>query len=307
MQAQDLQSALWAVGVRVPGAGLSDVRRALDDGAVVRSWPMRGTLHLVAAEDLCWLVELLGRRVLTGAATRRAQLDLTDHDVELARAAAVGALVGGRALRREALLAAMADGGAPIAGQRGYHLLWYLAQSGAALPDATTPPVPRKGLRLPDIQLHDPWMIADRATLGNMCPEYGATAAYFPVDAETLAYLSFTGRDDRVDLVERYTKEQGLFRRDGDPEPTFTCPRWSRRSRARSGRRIGCRSPVSGHRSSRRSEIAWSPIPNPRTSGACSARAATPTSPSTRTRPSTPDARSPSPCPVTARSVTARW
>jgi aconitate hydratase len=64
--------------------------------------------------------------------------------------------------------------------------------------------------------------VADRATLSNMCPEYGATSAYFPVDEQTLAYLAFTGRGDRVDLVERYTKEQGLFRRDGDPEPTFT-------------------------------------------------------------------------------------
>jgi aconitate hydratase len=63
--------------------------------------------------------------------------------------------------------------------------------------------------------------IADRATLSNMCPEYGATASYFPIDAETLRYLSFTGRGDRVDLAERYAKEQGLFRSDGDPEPTF--------------------------------------------------------------------------------------
>ena len=63
---------------------------------------------------------------------------------------------------------------------------------------------------------------ADRATLSNMCPEYGATAAYFPVDAETLRYLSFTGRGDLVDVVERYTKEQGLFRSDGDPDPVFT-------------------------------------------------------------------------------------
>ena len=63
---------------------------------------------------------------------------------------------------------------------------------------------------------------ADRATLSNMCPEYGATAAYFPVDAETLRYLTFTGRGDRVDLVERYTKEQGLFRSDGEPEPVFS-------------------------------------------------------------------------------------
>jgi aconitate hydratase len=64
--------------------------------------------------------------------------------------------------------------------------------------------------------------LADRATLSNMCPEYGATASFFPVDDETLRYLRFTGRDDRVELVERYTKEQGLFRRDGDPDPVFS-------------------------------------------------------------------------------------
>jgi aconitate hydratase len=64
--------------------------------------------------------------------------------------------------------------------------------------------------------------VADRATLSNMCPEYGATASYFPVDAEVLRYLRFTGRGERVDLVERYCKEQGLFRQDGDPEPEFS-------------------------------------------------------------------------------------
>ncbi len=64
--------------------------------------------------------------------------------------------------------------------------------------------------------------LADRATLSNMCPEYGATSALWPVDDETLRYLRATGRGDRTDLVERYTKEQGLFRRDGDPEPTFS-------------------------------------------------------------------------------------
>ena len=64
--------------------------------------------------------------------------------------------------------------------------------------------------------------VADRATLSNMCPEYGATSSYFPIDDETLRYLSFTGRGDHVDLVERYAKEQGMFRRDGDPEPAFS-------------------------------------------------------------------------------------
>lgn len=65
--------------------------------------------------------------------------------------------------------------------------------------------------------------LADRATIANMCPEYGATVGYFPVDDETLNYLRNTGRpDELVDLVEKYTKAQGLFRTDDMPEPQFT-------------------------------------------------------------------------------------
>src|SRR5262245_37020234 len=64
--------------------------------------------------------------------------------------------------------------------------------------------------------------LADRATISNMCPEYGATAALFPVDDETLRYMRLTGRDAAlIDLVERYTKEQGLFRTDAGTEPEF--------------------------------------------------------------------------------------
>ncbi|MBI3333678.1 MAG: aconitate hydratase AcnA [Candidatus Omnitrophica bacterium] len=65
--------------------------------------------------------------------------------------------------------------------------------------------------------------LPDRATISNMCPEYGATAAYFPVDQETLEYLRLTGRPpELIDLVERYTKEQGLFRTEATPPPEFT-------------------------------------------------------------------------------------
>jgi aconitate hydratase len=64
--------------------------------------------------------------------------------------------------------------------------------------------------------------IADRATLSNMSPEFGATATLFPVDANTLKYLRLTGRGDSIDRVERYTREQGLFRTDDDAEPIFS-------------------------------------------------------------------------------------
>ena len=65
--------------------------------------------------------------------------------------------------------------------------------------------------------------LADRATIGNMSPEYGATMGFFPVDAETLRYLRQTGRsEEEVDRVERYTKEQDLFRTDTIPDPVYT-------------------------------------------------------------------------------------
>ncbi len=65
--------------------------------------------------------------------------------------------------------------------------------------------------------------VADRATIGNMAPEYGATIGFFPVDAETLKYLELTGRDpELIKLVEAYAKEQGMFRTDQSPDPVFT-------------------------------------------------------------------------------------
>jgi len=65
--------------------------------------------------------------------------------------------------------------------------------------------------------------LADRATIANMGPEYGATCGFFPVDSETLNYLHVTGRDeDRIALVEAYSKAQGMWREEGDTPPVFT-------------------------------------------------------------------------------------
>ncbi len=69
----------------------------------------------------------------------------------------------------------------------------------------------------------DTMSLADRATIANMAPEYGATMGFFPVDNETLNYLRRTGRSrDEVELVDRYMKEQGLFRTAGTPTPVYT-------------------------------------------------------------------------------------
>ncbi|HEX7231032.1 MAG TPA: aconitate hydratase AcnA, partial [Candidatus Binatia bacterium] len=65
--------------------------------------------------------------------------------------------------------------------------------------------------------------LADRATIGNMAPEYGATIGYFPIDDETLRYLDLTGREpDLIQLVESYAKDQGMFRTDQAPDPMFS-------------------------------------------------------------------------------------
>jgi aconitate hydratase len=69
----------------------------------------------------------------------------------------------------------------------------------------------------------DALTVADRATIANMAPEYGATCGFFPVDAKTLAYLHLTGRDEaRIELVEAYLRAQGMFRDATTPDPVFT-------------------------------------------------------------------------------------
>ncbi len=129
-QAQDFPGALTSVALRTTTRDRAAVVAALDRGEVVRSWPMRETLHLVAAEDLLWMLRLLAPRALAKAAARRAELGLDEATVERARTLALDALAGGRRLRRDELVAVWRDGGVDTTGQRGYHLLGHLAQTG---------------------------------------------------------------------------------------------------------------------------------------------------------------------------------
>jgi aconitate hydratase len=85
----------------------------------------------------------------------------------------------------------------------------------------------KKGVVGRFVEFHGPGLahlaLADRATIGNMAPEYGATCGFFPIDQVTLDYLRFSGRDaERVKLVEAYAKAQGLWRDDKTPDPIFT-------------------------------------------------------------------------------------
>ncbi|WP_248764097.1 winged helix DNA-binding domain-containing protein [Pseudarthrobacter sp. SSS035] len=127
-QAQDLQAALWAMGLRVPDAGLTDVRAALDSGRVVRSWPMRGTLHLVAPEDLRWMLDLTTERLSRIIAGRHRELDITWADIEKCRDVALERIAAGGPVSRTELFEVFEAAGQPTTGQRGIHLLGTLCR-----------------------------------------------------------------------------------------------------------------------------------------------------------------------------------
>jgi len=130
MQAQDLGNGLWSFGVRMPGATEAEVTAALERREVLRTWPMRGTVHFVPPRDARWMVEILGARPLAQAASRRAQIGLEADDAERAVEVLGSALSGGVRLTRAQCIAALADAGIAVAGQHGYHLLWFASQRG---------------------------------------------------------------------------------------------------------------------------------------------------------------------------------
>jgi hypothetical protein len=130
LQGQDFPGAVTSVALRTAARRRKDVEVALDDGEIVRTWPMRGTLHLLAADDVHWMLELLASRGLTALTARWAELDLGEADADRARELVTTALAGGGRMRRAELLTAIDDGGIATTGQRGYHLLGYLARTG---------------------------------------------------------------------------------------------------------------------------------------------------------------------------------
>ncbi len=130
MQAQDHASGLWSLGVRLPGAAVGDVTDALERREALRTWPMRGTVHLVPSRDAHWMLELMGAKPLSGAAARRAFLGVTDELMDRGVEAIGEELAGGVRMTRSDLLAAVQKRGIAIGGQLGYHLLWYASQKG---------------------------------------------------------------------------------------------------------------------------------------------------------------------------------
>jgi hypothetical protein len=127
LQAQDFANALWAVGLRTKGSTRSDVLAALKKGEVVRTLPMRGTLHFIAAEDLRWMLALTSTRMLQATKTRQSALGLDPATLGRAASLTVKELAGG-AMGRDEFMKLLDGNGISTEGQRGYHIIFYLTQ-----------------------------------------------------------------------------------------------------------------------------------------------------------------------------------
>lgn len=130
VQAQEYLGSLWALGVRIPGATETDIERAIEEGRIVRTWPMRGTIHFVSAEDAKWMLELLTPRVISLHAGHYRELGLDEAAFERGEEIIHEALRGGRAMMRKDLMAHLDSAGVSTKNQRGYHVLGHLAQKG---------------------------------------------------------------------------------------------------------------------------------------------------------------------------------
>jgi hypothetical protein len=131
IQAQDYLGALWGVGLRMRNGTEAALEEGLASGSIVRTWPMRGTLHFVAAADVRWMLRLMTPRILSRNAPRlQRQFGIDGAAIGRSRDLFIAALEGGKRISREGMYRVLETGGISAAGQRGLHILWWLAQEG---------------------------------------------------------------------------------------------------------------------------------------------------------------------------------
>jgi Winged helix DNA-binding domain len=126
IQAQDYPGALWSIGLRIAGATRADVEHAIANRTIIRTWPMRGTLHFVPAVDARWMLELMTPRIMKGAAGRHKQLELDDAAFRRSRVLIAKTLKRNPVITRAAVFAVLEKGGVSTEGQRGIHILQQL-------------------------------------------------------------------------------------------------------------------------------------------------------------------------------------
>lgn len=130
VQAQDYLGALWAIGLRTPGATEQTIEQALAEKTIVRTWPMRGTIHLVSAADVRWMVELLAPRVARRTARRYADLGLDSTVIAASTEVITRALQGGKHLPRTTIYQLLEQANIATDSSRGLHILGRLSLDG---------------------------------------------------------------------------------------------------------------------------------------------------------------------------------
>jgi hypothetical protein len=130
LQAQDYRGALWSIGLRLPGSTIAQIEQAIAERRIVRTWPMRRTLHFVAAADVKWMLALLSPRMIKGLAGRMRQLGIDKAVLSRSRKAFVKVLRDGSRLTRAAMYEVLERAKIPPANQRGIHILSTLSQEG---------------------------------------------------------------------------------------------------------------------------------------------------------------------------------
>lgn len=130
IQAQEYDHALWAVGVRMMNATRKDVEQAIVEKRIIRTWPMRGTLHFVLPEDARWILNLSRQRMRQKSQSRLKELNLDDQLIEFCKGVLLEELKDERLRTRQELFALLEREGIDTKDQRGYHILGQLAQDG---------------------------------------------------------------------------------------------------------------------------------------------------------------------------------
>jgi hypothetical protein len=170
VQGQDYGAALWAIGARVPGLTEAALEQAIAERKIIRTWPMRGTAHFIAADDVRWMLELLATRVMAGTKRRREELELDDAIFARCRKVIKKALKGGGRITRPAFLGLLEREGISTKGGRNYHIPFHLAMEGLLCFG------PREGKQHTFVLL-DEWLPATRilkgeAALGEIALRY---------------------------------------------------------------------------------------------------------------------------------------
>lgn len=123
LQGQDYAGAKWSLGLRLPESSEAGIEEAIAKRAVVRTWALRGTLHLLAARDVRWMVTLLSAQLIAGSARRNRELELDEDTLARSSNLLAQAVEGGAQRTRAELFSILEQNGISTAGQRGVHML----------------------------------------------------------------------------------------------------------------------------------------------------------------------------------------